>query len=285
MAMAHERTPAFAPDFLYIGAPRAGSTWLYLNLQKHPDVWIPPCKGINYFHPRFQIYRLHRLQHFWKDAFIDGKPEVRAWYRKYFLTPFVNDRWYINLFPKERVTGEIAESYCSLSRDRIQHIHRVMPRAKIIFVLRNPVERVLSQGKWGLAVRKARSVENVPLEDFIRYIDRPESRACSYYSRSLDLWHSVYPKDQFLTMFYDELTENPEKFLQRICHFLDVPFKAEYFRDTVSVRSQKTDGGPLPPAVLRHAARSYRDEVKELAARLGGHALRWQDEVERILAG
>jgi hypothetical protein len=37
------------PDFLCIGAQKAGTSWLYQNLQEHPGIWLPPIKEIHYF--------------------------------------------------------------------------------------------------------------------------------------------------------------------------------------------------------------------------------------------
>ena len=37
------------PDFLGIGAQKAGTTWLSHNLQLHPEVWMPPVKELHYF--------------------------------------------------------------------------------------------------------------------------------------------------------------------------------------------------------------------------------------------
>jgi len=46
------------PDFLGIGAQKAGTTWLHLNLRRHPGVWLPPVKELQYFN---EIYvRRHR---------------------------------------------------------------------------------------------------------------------------------------------------------------------------------------------------------------------------------
>ena len=97
--MGREATLGSVPSFFYIGAPRAGSTWLYRNMQRHPVVWVPPCKNINYFHPRFQVYRFQRFQHFGKELLTSGDPAIRSWYRRFFLRPIVSDRWYISLIP------------------------------------------------------------------------------------------------------------------------------------------------------------------------------------------
>ena len=109
--MGREATLGSVPSFFYIGAPRAGSTWLYTNLQRHPVVWVPPCKNISYFHPRFQVYRYQRFRKFGKELLTNGDPAIRRWYRRFFLRPIVNDRWYASLFPPGRVAGEIAESF------------------------------------------------------------------------------------------------------------------------------------------------------------------------------
>jgi hypothetical protein len=281
--MTRHATQESVPDFLYIGAQRAGSTWLYLNLQKHPDVWVPPCKNISYFHPRFQVYRLHKLGYFWKEALVGSDPEIRAWYRRFFARPLVNDSWYLSLFPRGRTAGEIAEAYCSLDRDRIRQIHDMMPNVKVIFALRNPVERALSQAKLGLAVRKDRRVEEISKDEFVAFIDHPDSQARSLYSHTLDLWNSFFSIEQFLILFYEDLVESPESYLSDICRFLGVRFERDYFGETIATRVYGSINRSLPPAVVKHAARKYRAEVEKLAARFGGPALQWQQEVEKIL--
>jgi hypothetical protein len=271
------------PNFLYIGAPRTGSTWLYLNLQRHPQVWVPPCKSIIYFHPRFQTYRMKKLSRFWKEALIKGDSETRAWYRSFFGRPVVDDRWYLSLFPRGQITGEIAEAYCALERDRVAKIHHVMPRVKIIFALRNPVERALSQAKLGLADRRRRRIEDVPEEELVAHINSPGSQARSRYSQILELWDSFFPEEQFLTLFYDDLARDPESYLSRICRFIGVPFQRDYFGTTMSTRAYASIDKALPRAVVRHAARTHRAEVDRLAVRFGGFARQWQHEVKEIL--
>lgn len=276
-------TPGSVPDFLYIGAPRTGSTWLFLNLQAHPDVWVPPCKSIIYFHPRFQTYRLKKLGRFWKEALVNGDPDTGAWYRRFFARPLVNDHWYLSLFPQGQITGEIAEAYCSLDRDRVRKIHGLMPDAKIVFVLRNPIQRVLSQAKLGLAVRKKRPIEEVSEDEFVAHIDRPGSQARSRYSQTLDLWNSFFPEGRILVLFYEDLVNNPKEYLSDICRFIGVEFRERSCRETMTTVVHKSIDRPLPPAVVKHAARTYRGEVEQLAARFGGHARQWQEEVEALL--
>jgi hypothetical protein len=282
-AMEGDATVEVVPHFFFIGAPRAGSTWLYKNLQQHPAVWVPPCKNISYFHPRFQIFRYQRFQKFGRELLTNGDPKVRRWYRRFFLRPFVDDRWYVSLFPANKVSGEIAESYCSLARPEIAHLHRVAPTAKIIFVLRNPIDRVLSQAKWGLALRRSRPLEDVPDTDFLTYIDRPGSRLRSNYSRSLDLWGEFFPKERFLVLFYDVLMNDPAKFLSEICSFLGVDFAGHFQSESPATRVQETANSALPESVVKHAARASKEEIDRLADRLGGPTLDWQRRTRELL--
>ena len=271
------------PNFIYIGAPRTGSTWLHLNLQRHPDVWVPPCKNITYFHPRFQIYRVQKFRRHWKEAFVDGDPATSDWYRRFFTRPFVDDRWYQDLFPRGKTTGEVAEAYCALERDEVRRLHATAPDARIIYVLRNPVERALSQAKLGMVVRKHRRIDEVPADEFLRHIDSPGSRARTRYSRTLDLWSAFFPCKQLLILFYEDLAKDPRDHLRTICRFIGVDFNERYFGETMTAMAKKSIDGSLPDVVVRHAARQYREEVAELAARFGGPARQWQRSVEEIL--
>jgi hypothetical protein len=281
--VAHDARPGTPPHFLYIGAPRAGSTWLYENLQRHPGVWVPPCKNISYFHPRFQIYRYQRLQKFGKELLTSDDPVVRRWYRRFFLRPIVGDRWYVGLFPPDRIAGEIAESYCSLDRPQIRHLRDVAPSARIIFVLRDPIDRVLSQAKWGLAQRRSRSIEEVADKEFLAYINRPGSQLRSTYSRALDLWEEAFPRDQLLVLFYEQLLADPAEFLGRICDFIGAASAGDTRDQTLTSRVQQTAERPLPEAVVRYAAQVCKDEIDRLADRFGGPALDWQRRARELL--
>src|SRR5436189_2997752 len=48
------------PDFVCIGAHKAGSTWLYQQLDSHPDFWMPPVKELHYFDQLSRVQRAAR---------------------------------------------------------------------------------------------------------------------------------------------------------------------------------------------------------------------------------
>jgi hypothetical protein len=157
------------------------------------------------------------------------------------------------------------------------------PAAKIIFVLRDPIDRVLSQAKWGLALRRSRPVQEVPDAEFMAYIDRPGSLLRSSYLRTLELWGEFFPQDRFQVLFYEDLMADPGEFLNRICRFLGVEF-TDHSRDgMIAARVQETADRPLPHPVVRHAALAYRQEIDRLADRFGGPALGWQHRMKGLV--
>jgi Sulfotransferase family len=120
------------------------------------------------------------------------------------------------------------------------------PEAKIIYVLRNPVERALSQAKLGMAVRKNRRIDDVPEHEFLRHIDSPGSRARTRYSRTLDLWSALFPCRQLLILFYEDLARDPRNHLRTICRFIGVDFDERYFGETMTAMPRSR-----PPARCR----------------------------------
>jgi Sulfotransferase family len=137
------------PNFFLVGAPRAGSTSLYHHLDQHPEIFMSPMKEINYFADEM------------RDAQIEpefqalAKQEAES-LRRYLNGPMVEKcfggivtEWedYCRLYAgvrEERAIGEA--SICYLwSRSAPKRIAACMPDAKILMVLRNPIERAYSQ--------------------------------------------------------------------------------------------------------------------------------------------
>ena len=93
------------PDFLGIGAQKAGTTWLHDNLSCHPELYLPPEKEIHYFD-----------QH-------NDKPI--SYYSQFFKKSKKN---------RACVKGEITPAYSVLPQNMIERIMGIMPHLKIIFV-------------------------------------------------------------------------------------------------------------------------------------------------------
>ena len=278
------------PDFLCIGAQRAGTTWLYANLKKHPKLWLPPVKEIHYFDRKENDYFPHIWQRlfdeeseFWRknlkyqiksnlSNLNSLKSEKILWDLNYFFNPR-NDQWYASLFDiaKEKVTGDITPAYSTLNKESVAHIYRIMPNTKIIFILRNPIQRAWSQVLKYINETKNTKVDSVPETELIEYFNTQESRLRGDYLRTLQIWQSHYPQEQFFIGFFEEIKECPEEFLLRIHNFLNVEVSQEYV--TKKISKQKINSfrkkEEIPENIAAYLAQIYHDEIKHLHKYLG----------------
>jgi hypothetical protein len=85
------------PDVIYIGAPRAGSTWIWKNLSQHPDAWTLPYKAVEYLNNKGRLRRKKTLTYHTKDLLRLKHPMKHVWEIYYLFYPFVNETWYKNL--------------------------------------------------------------------------------------------------------------------------------------------------------------------------------------------
>ena len=192
------------PDFLCIGAQKAGTTWLHDNLVRHPTIWLPPVKEIHYFdRPHVTIHgrlfgrasRLRRARahlHRTSMAFAQGRAsagELR-WAVRYCFGPR-SDAWYAALFDQPgKVTGEICPGYARLAKPVIQRIAGLMPEGKIIFLLRHPIERA-----WSAAVMHFNSIgpkdigKADPVE-VMAWLMRAKTQEHAGYTQAIETWRS-----------------------------------------------------------------------------------------------
>ena len=142
------------PDFIGIGAQKAGTTWLARNLAPHPEIHMPR-KEVHYFDRKMRdrsnavtrFFGKTRNDEQWRrqvrripsQVMRNPSLEELRWNYRYYLRPY-DDKWYAQVFePKKgKVSGEITPAYSVLDRDKVAHVYGLMPDARIIFFMRNP---------------------------------------------------------------------------------------------------------------------------------------------------
>jgi hypothetical protein len=285
------------PDFLGIGAQKAGTTWLHRSLQVHPQIWMPSLKEIHYFDEKARFRgglpsRLfgHRpVDMRWRRQFkarIKRPPKKLTWQdvswdlRYFFARP--SDEWYASLFERGRgkTTGEMTPDYSMLDKDGVAHVHEIMPQAKIIFMMRSPIERPWSVIDMGLRIT-GRSRNEVSDRKFYRQFNNRRLALMTNYRRTLENWGSFYPEEQIFVGFLEDIHFFPEEFLQRIYGFLDVDpsFAPPGLDQKVHARS----AGRIPVDAATYLARAYREEISRLSERFGGYASFWLYCAERLI--
>jgi hypothetical protein len=201
------------PDFLVIGVPKAGTTALHAALSRHPGLFLPTAKEPKFFLSDgpppaqggpgdAQTYQ----EHVWR----------RADYEALFAPA-----------PLEALRGEATPFYL-YDLDAQNRIRRLLPKAQLIVLLRNPVDRAHSNWThlWAAGLEAER--------DFVRACALEESRRAAGWAH---FWHyvsqgrygaqlahlfSLFSRDQVLLLRYRELREDPVATLDKVCDFLGV---------------------------------------------------------------
>ena len=282
------------------------------NLSKHPDVWTPPLKELHYFdyragepsfgapvarllakqnaddwYPWVWRYQLKTRLRGHRERF---DPQGLLWDLRFFARS-PSDRWYVSLFKggKGKTTGEITPQYSILEEEGIARIHSLMPNARIIFLMRNPIERVYAASVWRLHMLIARNllkvqtVEAATEEQLFEGFDHPEVRAETSYLQILYNWQRFYPDEQIFVGFIEDIHFHPIRLLRHVYRFLGVdPSHAqEALKGKVNARSPKE----MPASAATHLAHRYREDLRLLSERFGGYASFWLYCAERLAEG
>ncbi|MDJ0636852.1 MAG: sulfotransferase [Xenococcaceae cyanobacterium MO_188.B29] len=294
------------PEFLCIGAQRAGTSWLHKNLSRHPQIWMPPIKEIHYFDERERYnslkgferlaYVYHRQQKRWQEVIKhkgDGKKfnlseiELKKflWKTNYLLN-LRNDQWYESLFAMGagKKIGEVTPEYSILNEDSVAHVHQLMPDAKIIFMMRNPIQRAWSHAVKKMVRDRGRKIESVSEAEFINHFDNSKSRLKSNYLRTIKTWKKYYSEKQFALAFYEEVTDCPQELLTRIFNFLEVEVSPKYIKKAARKTKTSANPGYIPSNLAHHLAGMYYEDIEQLNKHFGGYTSTWLKDANQLLS-
>jgi Sulfotransferase domain len=240
------------PDFLILGAQKAGTTALYAYLREHPEVTGPAWKEVSFFDRHY----------------------VRGL------------RWYRGNFPlrgrRAAAVGEASPSYLfhPLAPERVR---AALPDVRLVALLRNPVERAHSQYQHEVALGR----ESLPFDDALAAeqarlageVERLTSdpgyfshawwdhtyAARGLYAEQLERWLTLFPREQLLVLFTDELAADPAGSYKRVLDFLGV---GGHELDSYP-RIFEREYAPMEPATRERLAASFAAPNRRLEQLLG----------------
>lgn len=258
------------PDFLVAGVPKAGTIALHAALARHPELYMCPVKE-----PKFFL--------------TDGPPPVRGGGPGDALT-YREHIWrradYEGLFagaPAASLTGESTPLYL-YDEAALGRIRDMIPGARIIVVLRDPVERAHSNWThlWSAGLE--------PESDFVRACAAEERRkaqgwasfwhyvSLGQYGRQLERAFALFPREQILVLRYRGLVDEPAATLDRICGFLGVEQGV-----LTGIPRENVTAHPEHTAAHRAAALAMRAGAAVGRAVPGGAATAATHRLERFL--
>ena len=251
-----EATPGLravhAPDFVIAGTQRGGTTSLHAYLREHPNIQTPAKKEIHYLTDRFE-----------RGA-----------------------EWYLGQFPAAVSVGNLvgeATPYALFHPLAPHRLRSIAPDARIIVLLRNPVDRAyshylheLARGHETLSFEEAIAAE----PDRLRGVEEQLAigkllvsdvhKRTSYlergrYARQLERWFSVFPQDQLLILRSEDLYANPAAVTRQVTNFLELPALSG---DVFSTHNA-TAGPPIDARTREMLMSAFAAENARLADLLG----------------
>ena len=282
-ALIDRRGPARAPDFFCIGSEKCGTTWLWEMLRDHPDVGVPLPKELRYFasiHIGTGLSNFNALRRLLTNH---AKTPRRREFLEKLATElrvcFGGDEAYLRIFGAmpQRVVGEISPQYCALPDEGIAHMRLVAPDARIILLMRDPVDRALSGAKMKTAEQDGElSDEAIRQRAF-----HPFQLRLSRYSDMLDRFEAAFP-DRVFTGFFDDLISDPHGLLQGICTFLGVDYAPRHF-PRVSKVANEGKKYRVSPAIRRDLMTELAGEYDRLEQRFPERVAAWRARNEELL--
>lgn len=208
------------PNFLVIGAMKSGTTSLYHYLRAHPQVYMPDLKEVDFFTAELN----------W------GK----GW------------RWYAKQFAGASAAaialGEASTSYTKFPRYAgvAERIAASLPDVRLIYVVRDPIERMRSHYRHNVALGE----ERAPIDEAL--LANPAYLDCSRYALQLQQYLDHFPRENFLIFRSEDLRSHRVETMRRVLAFLavdpDTPIET---LDEEFYKTEERGSVPAPVAALR----------------------------------
>jgi len=225
------------PRFFVVGGSRCGTTTLHHALTHHPGIFVPPDKSPNFFTAEDMAdYPGSAAMAAMKGHSVTSEPEYR--------TLFASAR-------EDQLLGEVSPVYLQ-SIHTAGRIARFSPEAKIVAILRDPVDRAFAhyvgRRRDGLETR-TRFQETIA-EELADPRPRPVAFNCylaiGQYGYFLKSFYDAFPAERIKLLFFDDLVRDPVAVLQDLFGFLEVA----PLGDSLPLE-QKNRGGIIRNPLLR----------------------------------
>lgn len=219
------------PDFFIVGAAKAGTTALYNYLKPHPEIYFSPIKEPHYFSTDIEVAEMRA--DFKKNALTDiseylrnslGSPRHGAFVR--------NESHYHQLFSLANGEKRIGESSVSYLYSNVagKNIKAFNVDAKIIIILREPVERAFSHYLMDLRIGYEQTSFKDAVFSDINKVKKGWGQTHLYielgqYYEQVKRFMNIFEPTNIKILLHDDFKKSPEKVLKDVFSFLDIADK------------------------------------------------------------
>lgn len=193
-------------NLVIIGAQKSGTSSLYHWLDRHPDIFMSkPIKEPGYF---------------CDFDFIRGYFRNLSWVSNFRSRTDILKNYILQGYQGEPVIGEASTYYTDGSRDVSDSMYTYNPSMKLIYILRNPIGRVISNYLHNTKKEKFKG----SLDEFIVQAEKKQNRSIlrSLYGQRLQPFLERFPRKNIKILIFEEMLKNPGGTIDDVLDFLDL---------------------------------------------------------------
>lgn len=253
------------PDFLCIGAQKAGTSWLNNVLLEHPNVFMPPINELHFFDRvgKGDVPLRKRQVNLAQKAIMreerkgdEADQDYVRYLRQLISFPQVSREWYEAAYSwpvgDDVLKGDITPSYLEMDEDRIVHARELLGPVKLILIVRRPQDRLLSQLRMWAARTTRADVPSDEKQWMELFVEMTAKTSRGGYSRGIALWRKHFGPDSLLILPFSTMRSDPRAMIDRVEDHLGLPRYAGYTLLTEQIHVTKKL--EIPAAVVAAAS-------------------------------
>lgn len=277
------------PNFLCIGAQKSATSWLNEVLKLHPQIWLPPVKELHFFDhmyvPENQNWTKGHIQSgikqslYWYCNNLANKDNFDIGFVKYLASYISKDmfteKWYKRIYRrghlKNMVRGDITPEYSTIPLEGVEYVKELLGEdLKLIYIIRDPVSRGLSQFKMNISRSPNLNPEKMSEQDWKDRFNTqlPVIKNRGNYEEYIPRWESVFDSENILYIPYKSIRENPVEVVNTTCKFLGVK-EGQLRQNELNKTVHKTKEIKLPAFIKELIEPELTSQYQYLESRFG----------------
>jgi len=265
------------------GAMKAGTTWLYRQLDSHPRIHFTPVKELCYFSYTNGIGKQlsHEMRNRKLQQMLSRKTNAKTlkWFENYAHPDKPDDQWYCSLFEgctDDAYCADFSNLYSLLPEDALKGIYRVAKDIKVIYTMRDPLERLWSHVKFHHKfIGDEGSVERMSDNQFTKFINNPAFWNNAEYLKNYQSLVNAFGKKQVKLFYLEDFTAFPQGSLWNLEKFLGISH-IEFLPDIAKKKINKSKEMVMPASWKEIALEKLKPIYETLhEERLNHPSWRW----------
>ncbi len=269
-------------NFIGIGAHKSGTSWIFERLKEIDDFELPPIKEIHYFDRKYKQNKLHFTKRFSNfKSYVDcvkicvlNFNKINWFYNWYFNN--YSDKWYVSLFKSKKIQGEITPAYSILSIEEIKRLKKVANPQKILFIIRNPVDRAWSHYQYLIQRGKKIDKKNL-IKEIKSFMLSDEQRERSNYIQIINKYRTFFKDEDIYILFYDSILNEPEALIKNILTVFGLK-KNNLQNCNFTEVNNSSKKLTIPNEISKLVNELYKKDISVLSEKIGSYCKIWNNE-------